>query len=64
MIRKLLKSKTIVINSLIVLTGVLGYLEGHEIIAKYPEIVSALVTASGVVGVILRLVTTVPIWEK
>jgi hypothetical protein len=61
---KLLKSKTVIVNTLTVVVGVLGYLSGHEIIAQNPELVAALVSAIGVVNVLLRIVTVVPISEK
>ena len=60
----LLKSKTVIVNSLMVVAGTLGYLAGNEVIAQHPEAVAALVTIAGVVNVILRLVTTIPVWEK
>jgi hypothetical protein len=64
LIGKLLKSKTIIVNSLTVVVGVLGYLQGHEVIAAYPGVVAGLVATSGVLNVALRFVTTIPVWEK
>jgi hypothetical protein len=64
MLLKLLKSKTIVANTLVVLAGTLGYLAGHEVIAAHPDWVAGLVAVAGVVNVVLRLVTTVPVWSK
>lgn len=61
---KLLKSKTIIVNSLTVIVGTLGYWAGNEVIAQHPEAVAALVAATGALNVILRLVTTLPVWEK
>lgn len=61
---KMMKSKTIIVNGLTVVVGVVGYLAGHEVIAQNPEIVSALLAASGVLGVVLRLVTSVPVSAK
>lgn len=61
---QLMKSKTIVVNSLLVLGGVLGYLAGHEVIVAHPDWVAALVAISGVVNVILRFLTTLPVWQK
>jgi nitrate reductase gamma subunit len=61
---KLLKSKTVIVNTLTVAVGVLGYLAGHDVIAAHPEWAAALVSAIGVVNVILRLVTVVPISAK
>lgn len=61
---KLLKSKTVIVNVLTVAVGVLGYLAGHDVIAQNPEFVAALVSAVGVVNVLLRIVTVVPISAK
>lgn len=61
---KLLKSKTVIVNTLTVATGVLGFLAGHEVIAAHPEVVAALISAVGVVNVLLRIVTVVPISQK
>jgi hypothetical protein len=63
-LKKLMKSKTIIVNSLTVAVGVIGYLAGHDVIAQNPEWVAGLVAVSGVVNVVLRLVTAVPVWEK
>lgn len=61
---KMMKSKTIIINALTVVVGVMGYLAGNEVIAANPELVAGLVTAMGVVNVVLRLVTSVPVSSK
>jgi hypothetical protein len=61
---QLLKSKTVIVNTLTVAVGVLGYLAGHDVIAQNPEVVAALLSAVGVVNVLLRIVTVVPISEK
>lgn len=63
-ITKLLKSKTVIVNALTVGVGVLGYLAGNEVIAAHPEWVAALVSAVGVINVVLRIVTVVPISAK
>jgi NAD/NADP transhydrogenase beta subunit len=59
-----LKSKTVIVNTLTVAVGVLGYLAGHDVIAQNPEVVAALVSVVGVVNVLLRLVTIVPVSAK
>jgi hypothetical protein len=64
MLSKLLKSKTVIVNSLMVAAGVLGYLAGNDVIVQHPDWVAALVAAAGAVNVVLRLVTVVPISEK
>lgn len=61
---QLMKSKTVIVNVLTVAVGVLGYLAGHDVIAQNPEVVAALVSAVGVVNVLLRIVTVVPITAK
>lgn len=63
-LKQLLKSKTIVVNVLMVAAGTLGYWSGHEVIAQNPDMVAALVAAAGVVNVALRFLTTIPVWEK
>lgn len=63
-LKKLMKSKTIIVNSLTVVVGVLGFLQGHEVIAAYPEVVAGIVAAVGVLNVALRFITTIPVWEK
>lgn len=61
---KMAKSKTVIVNTLTVVVGALGYVAGHEVIAQHPELVAGLVSAVGVLNVVLRLVTSVPISEK
>lgn len=63
-LKKMAKSKTIIVNVLTVMVGTLGYVAGHEVIVEYPQAVSALVAATGVLNVVLRLVTSVPISDK
>lgn len=64
LLKKLMKSKTIIVNGLTVVVGVLGYLQGHEVIAQYPGVVASIVAAIGILNVALRFVTTIPVWEK
>lgn len=54
-------SKTVWINLLTTTLGVMGYLSGSELISANPGLVAALIAASGVLNVILRLVTAVPV---
>lgn len=56
-----LKSKTIWANMAVIAVGVLGYLQGHELIASSPEVVALLGIAVGVGNVILRFVTSLPV---
>lgn len=53
-----LQSKTIWANLAVITVGVLGYLQGHELIAQNPEVVAILGIAIGVGNVLLRFVTT------
>lgn len=54
-------SKTIWANMAVIAVGVLGYLQGHELIAENPTVVAMLGVAIGVGNVILRFVTDKPI---
>lgn len=63
-IGKLMKSKTIIVNSLVVIAGTLTYWSGNEVIAQNPDVVAAMVTAIGVINVALRFVTSIPLSEK
>lgn len=61
---QLLKSKTVIVNALTVVAGVVGYLAGHDVIAQNPELVAGLVAVAGAVNVVLRLFTVLPVSEK
>lgn len=63
-IGRLMKSKTIIVNSLVVVAGTLTYWSGNEVIAQNPDVVAAMVTAIGVINVALRFVTGIPLSEK
>jgi len=54
-------SKTVWINLLTTTVGILGYLGGSSLIAANPAVAAAFVSAVGVLNVILRLVSGVPI---
>lgn len=56
-----LASKTIWANMAVIAVGVLGYLQGHELIAENPTVVAILGVAIGVGNVILRFITSEPI---
>lgn len=58
------KSRTIIVNTLVVLVGVAGYLQGNDIIAKYPEVVAALASAVAAVNVVLRFMSVKPVGAK
>jgi hypothetical protein len=61
---QLLKSKTVIVNTLTVAVGVLVDLAFHYLIAQNTDVVAALVSVVGVVNVLLRLVTIVPVSAK
>lgn len=56
-----LQSKTIWANAAVIAVGVLGYLQGHELIAENPTVVAMLGIAIGIGNVILRFVTDKPV---
>jgi len=56
-----LASKTIWANIAVITVGVLGYLQGHELIVENPTVVAAIGVAIGIGNVILRLVTKDPV---
>jgi hypothetical protein len=64
MLSKLFKSKTVIVNTMLVVAGTLSFWSGHDVIVQHPDLAAGLVAATGVVNVILRFVTTVPVWEK
>ncbi len=51
-------SRTFWLNFLTVAAGTIGFIAGHQIIAQYPQAVACLVVAQGILGIILRLLTT------
>jgi len=64
LLKKMAKSKTIIVNTLTVIVGTLGCVAGHDVIAQNPELVAGLVSAIGVLNVVLRLVTSIPVSQK
>ena len=54
-------SKTVWVNLITTIVGILGYVGGSSMIAANPALVAAIVSATGVLNVILRLVSGVPI---
>lgn len=63
-IGRLMKSKTVIVNTLVVVAGTLTYWSGNEVIAQNPDVVAAMVTALGVINVALRFVTKIPLSDK
>lgn len=56
-----LSSKTIWANLAVIAVGVLGYLQGHELIVENPTVVAILGVCIGVGNVLLRVITKEPI---
>ena len=54
-------SRTFWINLLTAIAGVLGVFLGSDLIAEHPEVAAGLVSALGVVNVILRVITGEPV---
>jgi hypothetical protein len=50
-------SKTVWVNALTLLVGVVGYIAGHDVIQSNPGLIAILIAAQGGVNVILRFVT-------
>lgn len=59
-----LKSKTLIVGWITFAAGLLSFLTGSDFIQQYPELTSALVAVSGVVTMVLRWVTTLPLELK
>lgn len=59
--KSVLKSKTMWANMLVLAAGVATYLQGHELIAENPAIVSGITVAIAVINMGLRFVTVEPI---
>jgi hypothetical protein len=55
------KSKTVWVNVVAVLAGVMGYIAGHEVIQDNTQIIAMLVAMQGGVNVILRFISGTPI---
>lgn len=54
-------SKTNLLGSLQIAVGFAGLLAGSTLIQQYPKAVAALTVASGILTIVLRSVTSVPI---
>lgn len=61
MTKKPTQSRLIWVGVLTTLASTLGFLQGQEYIAQYPQIVAGLGAAVGILTVVLRLMTTKPI---
>ena len=63
-VTKLFKSKALIIGWLTFVFGLLNYLSADPLISKYPEFVSVAISVSGVLQVIVRWLTTLPLSDK
>lgn len=59
--KSLFESKTFWANAAVTLVGVLSVVAGNEQVKAHPQIVGFIVTAIGVVNVILRVITEQPV---
>jgi hypothetical protein len=64
MLTQLLKSKTLIFNALVLASGVLAYVSGHEVMVEHPEWVAGIGAAVGAINVVLRFFTTMPVSQK
>lgn len=55
------RSRTFWVNALTAAVAALGALAGHEWIAQNPKLVGWIVFGIGVLGALLRLITTQPV---
>jgi len=55
------KSRTFWLNAIVLATGIAGYVGGHEVVAEYPQVVAGFGAITGLLNIVLRLVTSVPV---
>jgi hypothetical protein len=58
------KSKTIMVNVMLVAVSALAAVHGHEVMVQYPEVVAAVGAVMGGLNVALRFLTTKPVSQK
>lgn len=58
------KSKTVIVNVMLVAVSALAAVQGHEVMAEYPEVVAVVGAIIGAVNVALRFLTTKPVSQK
>ncbi|TXH41138.1 MAG: hypothetical protein E6Q97_38255 [Desulfurellales bacterium] len=56
-----LSSKTVWVGILTTAAATLGFLQGQEFIVQYPKAVAGIGAAVGLLTIVLRFMTTVPI---
>lgn len=61
---KAFKSKTLIVGWLTLIASTLTLWSGSEVVAQYPQVVAGLGAALGVVTLVLRYLTVLPLSEK
>lgn len=61
---KAFKSKTLIVGWLTLVASTLSLWSGSEVIVQYPQVVSAIGAVLGVVTLVLRYATTLPLSDK
>jgi len=56
-----LKSRTVLMNMLVLAVGLVGYAAGADVMEAYPQTVAILVAVGGALNIALRFLTTEPI---
>jgi hypothetical protein len=56
-------SKTLWLNGIILIAGVIGFIAGHEVIVDYPQAAAAMLAIQGALNIVLRFMTSQPIVE-
>lgn len=63
-ITKLFQSKTLILNWITLIVGVLAAVSGSEIIKDYPDVAAGILSAVGALNLVLRYLTTLPLAAK
>jgi len=58
------KSRTVILNTLTTIAGVIMFLQGEDFIINNPDLAAALVSVLGVINIILRFFTVEPVKNK
>lgn len=61
---KAFKSKTLIVGWLTLIASTLTLWSGSEVVAQYPQVVSGLGVVLGVVTLVLRYATTLPLSDR
>ena len=59
--KSIFASKTAWVGAITLAVGIANLFAGSELIAQYPQVVSAAVSISGALAIVLRFLTTKPI---